>query len=436
MLRLIMFKRVLVFLFLLIVFGVVGVFVLGWHSAYDPIDPVDSSSFDAGKVARGKILASAGYCATCHTRSGGARNAGGRPLQTGFGTIYSTNITPDAATGIGSWSEKAFARAMREGVARDGSELFPAFPFDHFTKLSDDDIGAIYAYLMSQPAVNAPAKSNDLPFPLNVRSLQAGWKLLYLDQGVYKPQTEKGDEWNRGAYLAEGLGHCGACHTPRNALGAEQSDHRFAGALIEGWQAPALTADNPASLAWTVDELNVYLRGGATALHGVAAGPMSEVVHEGLSALPDSDIHAIAVYFADQNGSGTSASNDTASITRVMGSSQLDTHQQSDAGADLYLAACASCHYNSAVPPSLLRPELALNSALQSNDPTNLIQVILHGVSVDEGIPGTMMPPFANLSDDQIKDLASYLRSHLTRQPAWADLSKRIAEVRRSETPS
>lgn len=432
-----MFKRVLVFVFLLIVIGAAGVFVLGWHSAYDPVESVDASSFDVSTLARGKILASAGYCATCHTASGGERNAGGLPLKTGFGTIYSTNITPDVASGIGAWSEKAFARAMREGISRDGSELFPAFPFDHFTKLTDEDIAATYAYLMSQPAVNAPAKSNRLPFPLNIRSLQAGWKLLYLDEGVYNAQTEKGEEWNRGAYLAEGLGHCGACHTPRNALGAEQSDHAYAGALIEGWQAPALTADNPASLPWTVDELTAYLRSGATPLHGVAAGPMSEVVHEGLSALPDADIHAIAVYFAEQNGSLASAGSDTASVSGAMGSAQLETRDQTDAGADLYRTACSSCHYNSATPPSLVRPELAFNSALRSSDPTNLIQVILHGVGVAEGIPGTMMPPFgASLSDNEIDALAGYLRSHLTDQPPWTELSKRIAEVRNDETGS
>ena len=429
-----MFKRVLVVLLLLIVIGVAGVFVLGWHSAYAPVESVDASAFDAGTVARGKMLASAGYCATCHTASDGERNAGGRPLKTGFGTIYSTNITPDVATGIGAWSEEAFARSMREGISRDGSELFPAFPFDHFTKLTDDDVAAIYAYLMSQPAVTAPSKSNQLPFPLNVRSLQAGWKLLYLDQGTYKAQSEKDQEWNRGAYLAEGLGHCGACHTPRNALGAEQSDQPYAGALIEGWQAPALTAKNPAALPWTVDELTAYLRSGATALHGVAAGPMSEVVHDGLSALPDSDIRAIAVYFASQNGSATNAGDATGSVAGAMGSWQLDSQDQPDRGADLYRAACSSCHYNSAAPPSLLRPELAFNSALRSSDPTNLIQVILHGVGVREGIPGTMMPPFAaSLSDRQIESLASYLRGHLTNQPPWTELSSRIAAVRNGD---
>ena len=432
-----MFKRLLLFVFLLIVIGVVGVFVLGWHSAYDPIEPVAASSFDADTVARGEMLASAGYCATCHTKSGGTRNAGGRSLVTGFGTIYSTNITPDAATGIGAWSEEAFARAMREGIARDGSELFPAFPFDHFTKLTDEDISAIYAYLMSQAAVSAPARQNDLPFPLNIRSLQAGWKLLYLDKGVYQAETDKGEEWNRGAYLAEGLSHCGACHTPRNALGAElRKDSRYAGTFIDGWYAPPLDSSNTAAMPWTGDELAAYLRTGATALHGVAAGPMSDVVHAGISALPESDIRALAVYFADINGSAERAADAESRLAALVESSAVDPRHSTDPGADLYRSACASCHYNSAVPPVLLRPDLALNSALTSADPTNLIQVIVHGVGLAEGIPGTLMPAFGSLSDSEIAALANYLRSSMTAQPAWPDLAQRIAAVRKSEAGS
>ena len=217
-----MIRRLLLGIVLLLVVGVAGIFLLAWHAKIEPIATPVASHFDPAQVARGEMLASAGYCATCHTAKGGARNAGGYPLKTEFGTIYSANITPDPATGIGNWSEQAFSRAMREGIARDGSELFPAFPFDHFTLLSDEDVSALYAYLMSQPAVNAPARENSLPFPLNIRALQAGWKLLFLDKGRYQPVAGKSEEWNRGAYLAEGLGHCGACHSPRNSVGAEK----------------------------------------------------------------------------------------------------------------------------------------------------------------------------------------------------------------------
>jgi mono/diheme cytochrome c family protein len=433
-----MIKRVILGLLVLLVIGIGGIFILAWHSAFDPIEPVAASSLDAQQVARGEVLASAGYCATCHTASGGPRNAGGYALKTGFGTIYSTNITPDIATGIGAWSEPAFARAMREGIARDGSELYPAFPFDHFTRLSDADISALYAYLMSQPAVSAAERANELPFPLNIRALQAGWKLLFLDKGRHEPTPGKGEEWNRGAYLVEGIAHCGACHTPRNALGAEKGgDQAYAGAFIDGWEAPALGNGNPAPLSWNVDRLTDYLRTGATALHGVAAGPMSAVVHDGLSALPDSDIRAMAVYLADLNGSAARSEADDTRLAALLKSSAVDPRHLFDAGADVYRAACASCHYNSANPPSLLRPELALNSALTSPDPTNFLQVVMHGVGVAEGIPGTMMPPFAAaLSDAEIQALASYLRSSMTDRPPWTDLSRHIATVRKGEAGS
>jgi mono/diheme cytochrome c family protein len=426
-----MFKRLILGLLVLAFIGVAGVFILAWHSSIEPISPPSISAFDTSQIARGEILASAGYCTSCHTVAGGPALAGGRAMKTGFGTIYSTNITPDPASGIGAWSLTAFTRALREGIARDGSELYPAFPFDHFTRLTDGDIAALYAYLMTQPAVVAPAHGNDLAFPLNIRALQAGWKLLFLDRNEFRNAADKSDEWNRGAYLAEALGHCGACHTPRNALGAEIGERTYAGALIDGWQAPPLDANNSAALPWTVDELARYLRNGGTALHGAAAGPMS-AVHIGLSALPEADIRAIAIYFADRNGSRENAASDTAAISAAMHSAQLETRESYTAGADLYRSACSSCHYNSAVPPSLLRPELALNSALRGDDPTNLIQVILHGVGASEGISGAMMPPFASaLSDSEIAALASYLRSTQTDRPPWTDLSERITAVRR-----
>ena len=251
---------------------------------------------------------------------------------------------------------RGFARAMREGISRSGSELYPAFPFDHFTRLSDDDVSALYAYLMSQPAVIAPKKENKLPFPLNIRALQAGWKLLFLDKGRFASVAGKNEEWNRGAYLAEGLGHCGACHTPRNLLGAEkEGEHTYAGAFIDGWQAPALNAGNAAPLAWNTGELFAYLRTGGTALHGSATGPMSEVVHDGLAALPDSDIRALALYFADINGSAARSAESGARLASLIETQALKSRATYDKGADLYRSACASCHYNSANPPDLLR---------------------------------------------------------------------------------
>ena len=217
----------------------------------------------------------------------GVLNAGGRPLQTPFGTIYSTNITPDVETGIGAWSYPAFERAMREGIHRDGRHLYPAFPYTHFAKTTDADMQALYAYLMAQSPVRAETPSNTLAFPFNLRPLMAGWNALFHKPNVFQPDPTKSATWNRGAYLVEGLGHCGACHSPRNALGAEKANAYLAGGFAEGWEAPALTSLSQAPIPWSEDELYAYLRTGESRFHGVAAGPMAPVVKE-LAALPDS----------------------------------------------------------------------------------------------------------------------------------------------------
>ena len=427
-----MFKRIVLGLLGLLLLGVAGLAVLAYRPGIAAIPVPAAASFAPDLVAKGAMLAGAGYCATCHTVGGGADYAGGYAMQTEFGTIYSTNITPDADTGIGGWSEEAFRRAMREGVARDGSHLFPAFPYQHFNLVGDDDLRALYAYLMTRAPVRAPPRAPDIAFPLNLRALQAGWKLLYFRDGAYGPVTGKTPEWNRGAYLAEGLSHCSACHSPRNALGAELTgaNERYAGALIDGWYAPPLNASNRAPVAWSEAEIYAYLRAGGTALHGVAAGPMSPVVHDGLARLPDADVKAIAVYFADRFGAGAPA--DTA-LARVMAASAPVAGAPPDHGAAIYDAACSSCHYNSGPMPSLLRPELGLNSALTASDPGSLIRVILHGVGVGEGLPGVMMPGFAqSLDDADIAQLAAWLRAHRTDQPPWPNLQRQVAALRTS----
>ena len=209
----------------------------------------------------------------------GAKNfAGGLPVPTPFGTIYSSNITPDAETGIGRWSEAAFHRAMRSGVDREGRHLYPTFPYDHFTNVSDEDDRALYAYLMTREPVHAPARENQLSFPLNQRVVVAGWKLLFLHRGTYQPDPTKSAEWNRGAYLVEGLAHCGACHTPRNALGAERASASFAGGDVDNWKAYAINAQSPSPVPWDAEALYAYLRDGWHPDHGTARGPMAEVV--------------------------------------------------------------------------------------------------------------------------------------------------------------
>lgn len=407
-----------------------GFVVFAWRGAIAEVGPMAGAQFPTDVVAAGEVIARAGYCATCHTAEGGAPYAGGYPMVTGFGTIHSTNITPDPDTGIGRWSQAAFRRAMHEGVSRDGSHLFPAFPYDYFTLASNADIDALYAYLMTLPAHPEPDFTNTVPFPLNVRLFQAGWKLLFFDEGRYVADPARGDDWNRGAYLAEGLSHCAACHTPRNALGARIEAEAYAGALVDDWVAPALTRANVSPADWDEGALYTYLRDGANATHGVAQGSMGPVIHAGLVALPDADIRALAVYFADVAGT-SGVTDNSAALDAAMTVSAMGLDQQHQADARLYNAACSACHSNSGTEPLTERPELGLNSALWMDDPTNFLRVVLHGVSLPDGDPSLIMPGFAaGLSDADIERIADHLRRTRTDRPSWPDLTARVADLR------
>jgi mono/diheme cytochrome c family protein len=425
-------KRSLIWVPAVVVLGTLAFFALAHRAEILPVEPPAGATLSPELIARGEILATAGNCESCHTTEHGQHFAGGLGIGTPFGTIYTSNITPDPATGVGRWSEPAFARALHEGVARNGAHLYPAFPFDHFTRVTDEDVRALYAYLMTRPPVNFAPPENTVPFPLNIRALQWGWKLLFFHPGVYRPDPQKSDAWNRGAYLSEGLAHCGACHSPRNALGASKAgSYAYAGGMFDGWVAPALTAANTAPLPWTEADLYGFLRTGGTALHGVAAASMSEVIHLGLAKLPNADVKAIATYFADMNGAATRGDAVKEVLAKAMSVSDLDEKEQSDPGAGLYIAACASCHYNSGPIPLIARPELALNSAVTAAEPTNLVQVVLHGIGLKDGAPGLFMPPFAHLSDAEIASLSAYLRRTRTDQPAWTDLEGKVAAIRK-----
>ncbi len=426
-----MLKRLLVATVGLLLVGCVG---LTWRSAMAPIAPPTADSFEPARVALGGRLAAAGNCAGCHTAPGGPAYGGGLGLETGFGLAFSTNISPDSATGIGTWSEAAFARAMREGVSRDGSHLLPAFPYTHFARLTDRDVQALYAFFMTRRAVVAPDRVNTLPFPLNVRALQAGWKLLYFDRGPFRPAPSKDEAWNRGAYLAEGITHCAACHTPRNRAGAERHDAPYAGAPYDGWQAPALSAANPAPMPWTQQDLYDYLRTGESALHGVAAGAMAGVVHAGLVGLPDDDVQALARYFADLNGSAARAPDAASALARAASRRGIDAGQETTPGANLYLAACASCHYSSASRPQSAQAGLALSTSVTADDPGNFIQTVLQGIG-SAGTPGPYMPGFAAaLTDDDIALLAAYVRRTRSDRSPWADLPSAVATRRPPST--
>ena len=415
-----------------------------WRSAIDPIDSAEARRAEPALVERGATLATIGNCTTCHTVPGGKPFAGGLPIPTPFGTIYSTNITPDAETGIGRWSQAAFQRALREGVDRQGRHLYPAFPYDHFTLVTDDDSKALYAYLMTREPVRAPARANGLAFPYNIRLAVAGWKLLYFRAGPYKPDTAKPDDWNRGRYLVAGLAHCSSCHTPRNALGAEKKDALFAGGEADGWSAYALDASSPAPVPWERDAFYDYLRHGWQAAHGMARGPMAPVI-DNLKRASDADVQAIAIYLADVAGAPSAerkrAGEQVLAQTRAPGAksatgsadSQKPAGAAPDPGATIYAAACATCHESGRPLPYGGMP-LRLSTALQGATPRNPVNVILDGLPPAAGARNAIMPGFRNtMSDQQIAALLTYLRGTFSSRPAWADVETQVREARNAK---
>jgi nicotinate dehydrogenase subunit B len=410
----------------------IGAAMLPWRSIA-PIARPDASVFSADTIARGAQLAALGDCAVCHTSANGIVNAGGRPLATPFGTITSTNITPDVETGIGAWSYPAFERAMREGIHRDGKHLYPAFPYTHFAKATDADLQALYAHLMAQAPVRSDISKSQLAFPFNLRPLMAGWNALFHQPGVFQADLSKSELWNRGAYLVEGLGHCGACHSPRNSLGAEQQHAYLAGGFAEGWEAPALTSLSQAPISWSEDELYGYLRTGESRFHGVAAGPMAPVVKE-LAVLPDQDIRAMSVYLASFNETAIERPAQERLATKLEAGTRVIV--ASSPGARLYLGACAVCHEVGGPPLFGSRPSLSLNSNLHSTVPDNLIQLILHGIGKPVSSDLGYMPAFkGSMNDDQIAELVSYLRRQFApEKPAWTDIRAAVGRIR--ELPS
>ncbi|KJC52634.1 aldehyde dehydrogenase [Bradyrhizobium sp. LTSP849] len=410
----------------------VGVGAALWPGrAIAPIARPGTSVYSAATIARGELLAALGNCAECHTTIGGAINAGGRALETPFGTIFATNITPDVETGIGAWSYPAFERAMRDGLHRDGRQLYPAFPYTHFSKTSEADLQALYAYLMAQPAVRATAPANTLAFPFNLRPLLAGWNALFHQTREFKPDPAKSEQWNRGAYLVESLGHCSACHSPRNVLGAEQRDAYLAGGFAEGWEAPALTSLSHAPIPWSEDDLFAYLRTGQSRYHGVAAGPMAPIVRD-LTALPDHDIRAMAIYLNSFNDAAADAPTQDALAAKLEAATQVTVAASS--GARLYQGACAVCHEVGGLPLFGSRPSLALNSNLHSASPDNLVQVILHGIAEPVSSDLGYMPAFKNsMSAAQVEQLVTFLRGQFAPdKPAWTSVRETIARVRSS----
>ncbi|MDB5811575.1 MAG: alcohol dehydrogenase [Betaproteobacteria bacterium] len=365
----------------------------------------------AEQIERGRYLALAGNCAGCHTARGGADYAGGRAVETPFGNVYASNLTPDAKTGIGVWTADDFWRAMHHGKSKDGKLLYPAFPYPNYTRVTRADTDALFAYLRTVPPVEQAAREHTLRFPYNNRFLLAGWRLLYFKPGVFEPVADRDAAWNRGAYLVQGLGHCNACHTGRTALGGTDLKADLAGGMIPmlNWYAPSLTSDVEAGLGdWQIAEIVQLLKTGV-AQRSAIFGPMSEVVYRSLQHLSASDVQAMAAYLkslpqtrapADSGGPPVAAQD----MQRIMAR-----------GAKLYEDHCTDCHGSDGAGKPPAYPPLAGNRALTMRSAVNPIRMVLNG-GFPPGTNGNPrpygMPPFRpTLNDDEVAAVVSYVRN-------------------------
>jgi mono/diheme cytochrome c family protein len=319
---------------------------------------------------------------------------------------------------------------MREGVARDGSHLYPAFPYEHFTRLADEDIHALYAWLMTRDPVAASAPPNRLLFPLGFRPLLAGWKLLFFKRGAMAADAAHDDEWNRGAYLSDALAHCGACHTPRNALGAEQQRLYLGGGEAEGWHASALNAASPSPQPWSVEQLAAYLKTGIAQQHAIAGGPM-QLVTQNLGGADAADIHAIAVYIQAQLGApGARAEASLRRARQPLAAAKADADAQLAPGAQVYAQACARCHDAGRDTGSAGALPMPLAIANYLPDARNLVHIIREGIHPPDNQPGRWMPAFGNaLTEAQLTALAAFLRRYAADAAPWPGLADTVREA-------
>jgi mono/diheme cytochrome c family protein len=377
---------------------------------------------DFKQIERGHYLAIAGDCAACHTLPGSRYDfAGGRAIETPFGQILAPNITPDPDTGIGAWTDDEFVNALTKGTGRNGTRLYPAMPYTYYTKLKRDDALAIRAYLNTVPAVRNPVNPNQLPFPFNIRASLIGWNTLFFTPGTFQPNPNKSAEWNRGAYLAEGLTHCGMCHTPKNFLGGDKTSESLRGYALQGWFAPEITNNSRQGLGdWSVDEIATYLKTGHNST-SAATGLMSEMVTRSASQMTDADLKAIAIYLKDepsQNENRAASDKPDQTVTKI--------------GAAIYADECAGCHAANGKGTSGLFPSLNGSPTVQQIDPTTLLHVVLRGArsAATDGAPtGAAMPQFDwILNDDQVAAVLTYIRN------AWGNAAPPVSagEVRKT----
>jgi mono/diheme cytochrome c family protein len=364
-------------------------------------------------VARGRELARLGDCQSCHTARGGAPFAGGRPIPTPFGTFYSPNITPDAKAGLGSWSATDFWHALHNGYSKDGTLLYPTFPYTNYTRISRSDSDAIYAYLRTIAPASRANERHELRFPYNYRILLAAWRRLYFRPGVYQPDSGKDAQWNRGAYLVQGLAHCSACHETRNALGATGAQAGPSGGLVLDWYAPSLTSPHEAGVqSWSTSDIVTLLKAGQVSTPSAkasAAGPMAEVVAGSLQYAPEDELQAMAVYLQSLPNS------EKADEAKAPAPQYELPVAIRDVGKDLYEKNCADCHGHKGEGHEPAAPPLAGNRAVTMPLAVNSIRMILFGGYA----PGTAanprpfgMPPYSlTLSDEQIAEVLDYVRT-------------------------
>jgi mono/diheme cytochrome c family protein len=368
---------------------------------------------DFSQIAHGRYVAVLGDCAACHSDPGGAPFAGGRAIETPFGSVLASNITPDRETGIGAWTDGQFIRAMTEGQTPDGVRLYPAMPYPYYAKMTTQDLIALRAYLNTLSPVYHRVESNHLPFPFDIRLGMVFWNSLFYTPGMFRPDPHQSAEWNRGAYLVEGPGHCGACHTSKNLLGGDESSRFLRGYSIQGWFAPDITGNSHVGIgSWSIADIVSYLKKGVNA-HTVASGPMADEVQDASSRMTLGDLRAIAVFLKDQPGGGNPPGQTVASDDPAV-----------RAGEAIYIDECSACHTRQGAGIPRLFPRLRGSSVVQSAEPTSLIHVVLEGsraVATDPAPTAPAMPPFGwKLNDRQVADVLTYIRN------AWGNRAARV----------
>lgn len=370
---------------------------------------------DFTQIERGRYLTVVGDCAACHTLPGsGNAFAGGRPIETPFGELVAPNITPDPQTGVGAWTNDEFVNALTKGTGRNGTRLYPAMPYTYYTKITRDDALAIRAYLNTVPAVHNDVRSNHLPFPFNVRTSMIVWDALFFKPGEFRPVAGKSAEWNRGAYLAEGPGHCGMCHTPKNVLGGDETGKQFEGYALQGWFAPDITDDPRRGLGgWSIAEIVAYLKTGHNRT-SAATGLMAETLNLSTSHMSEADLRAMAVYLKDQTPQDHAA-----------GALAAPDQTAMKIGEKIYADECSGCHMPNGKGIAGLFPSLNGSPAVQQSDPTTLMRVVLRGarsVGTDEAPTAPAMPEFGwLLRDEQVAAVLTYIRN------AWGNAAPSVS---------